>query len=89
MLPSSRRRERTREARHSLHRSWLSSQAARLLHPGRLVFLGRATLATLASRLEDQLKALPARPGVYLFRDQAGDVLYVGKAKSLRPRVRS
>jgi len=26
---------------------------------------------------------------VYLFRDEAGDVLYVGKAKSLRPRVRS
>src|SRR5207253_5277917 len=31
----------------------------------------------------------PARPGVYLFRDAKGDVLYVGKAKSLRPRVRS
>ncbi|HKD32737.1 MAG TPA: excinuclease ABC subunit UvrC, partial [Gaiellaceae bacterium] len=43
----------------------------------------------MASRLEDQLKALPARPGVYLFRDTAGEVLYVGKAKSLRPRVRS
>ena len=43
----------------------------------------------MASRLETQLKALPARPGVYLFRDKGGDVLYVGKAKSLRPRVRS
>src|SRR5437879_810721 len=43
----------------------------------------------MASRLEDQLKSLPARPGVYLFRDRGGDVLYVGKAKSLRPRVRS
>src|SRR2546421_1870288 len=32
---------------------------------------------------------MPARPGVYLFRDRAGEVLYVGKAKSLRPRVRS
>jgi len=40
-------------------------------------------------RLEDRLKNLPAKPGVYLFRDQRGDVLYVGKAKSLRPRVRS
>jgi excinuclease ABC subunit C len=36
-----------------------------------------------------QLQGLPAKPGVYLFRDRAGDVLYVGKAKSLRPRVRS
>ena len=41
------------------------------------------------SKLEDKLKTLPAKPGVYLFRDAAGDVLYIGKAKSLRPRVRS
>jgi excinuclease ABC subunit C len=37
----------------------------------------------------EQLKTLPAKPGVYLFRDGRGEVLYVGKAKSLRPRVRS
>src|SRR5690348_13945738 len=43
----------------------------------------------MASRLEEQLKRLPARPGVYLFRDARGDVLYIGKAKTLRPRVRS
>jgi excinuclease ABC subunit C len=43
----------------------------------------------MASKLEDQLRALPARPGVYLFRDRRGEVLYIGKAKSLRPRVRS
>jgi excinuclease ABC subunit C len=46
-------------------------------------------LALLATKLDDQLKTLPARPGVYLFRDGRGDVLYIGKAKSLRPRVRS
>jgi excinuclease ABC subunit C len=39
--------------------------------------------------VEDQLKKLPAKPGVYLFRDAKGEILYVGKAKSLRPRVRS
>src|SRR6201982_402349 len=43
----------------------------------------------MPSRVENQLKSLPAKPGVYLFRDADGDVLYVGKAKSLRPRVRS
>jgi excinuclease ABC subunit C len=43
----------------------------------------------MAARLEEQLKRLPARPGVYLFRDAKGDVLYIGKAKTLRPRVRS
>ena len=49
-----------------------------------------ATVAmAMAARLEDQLKQLPAKPGVYLFRDSKGDVLYIGKAKTLRPRVRS
>lgn len=37
----------------------------------------------------DHLGKLPTNPGVYLFRDEKGGVLYVGKAKSLRPRVRS
>ena len=35
------------------------------------------------------LSKLPTRPGVYLFRDARNQVLYVGKAKSLRARVRS
>ena len=43
----------------------------------------------LEDRVKEQLKTLPAKPGVYLFRDAAGEVLYVGKAKTLRPRVRS
>lgn len=32
---------------------------------------------------------LPRRPGVYMFRDKNGNVIYVGKAKNLRTRVRS
>ncbi len=43
----------------------------------------------MAKRLEDQLRGLPTKPGVYLFRDGKGEVLYIGKAKSLRQRVRS
>jgi len=39
--------------------------------------------------VREQLATLPRGPGVYLFRDEADDVLYVGKAKSLRARVRS
>jgi excinuclease ABC subunit C len=39
--------------------------------------------------LQDQLKNLPTRPGVYLLKDAGGEVVYVGKAGSLRPRVRS
>jgi excinuclease ABC subunit C len=40
-------------------------------------------------RLEPTLRHMPARPGVYLFKDAHGDILYIGKAKSLRSRVRS
>lgn len=36
-----------------------------------------------------QVEALPSRPGVYLFKDQKGEILYIGKAKDLRKRVRS
>jgi excinuclease ABC subunit C len=43
----------------------------------------------MSERIQERLKSLPGKPGVYLFRDARGDVLYVGKAKSLRPRVRS
>ena len=39
--------------------------------------------------LEDKLSYLPPKPGVYLFKDQAGEVIYVGKAISLKSRVRS
>ncbi|MER3401614.1 MAG: excinuclease ABC subunit C [Thermoflexus sp.] len=39
--------------------------------------------------LEEKLRALPARPGVYLFKNAHGEVLYVGKSASLRQRVRS
>jgi excinuclease ABC subunit C len=41
-----------------------------------------------SEHVENQLKRLPAKPGVYIFRSARADVLYVGKAKSLRPRVR-
>ncbi len=40
-------------------------------------------------RLQEQLKTLPSQPGVYLFRDDDGRILYIGKATSLRSRVRS
>ena len=37
----------------------------------------------------EQLKTLPAKPGVYLFKDKEGKVIYVGKAANLSNRVRS
>src|ERR671925_567526 len=44
---------------------------------------------TRDERIESQLRELPPRTGVYLFRGRDDAVLYVGKAKSLRARVRS
>ncbi len=41
------------------------------------------------ARLAAKIAAVPAEPGVYLLKDHAGKVIYVGKAKSLRPRVQS
>jgi excinuclease ABC subunit C len=39
--------------------------------------------------LEEKLSNLPIEPGVYLYKDSKGKIIYVGKAKSLRNRVRS
>ncbi|HEX3595659.1 MAG TPA: excinuclease ABC subunit UvrC [Polyangiaceae bacterium] len=43
----------------------------------------------LPERVAQKLEGLPPSPGCYVFRDRKGAVLYVGKAKSLRSRVRS
>ncbi len=39
--------------------------------------------------LEQKIRTLPAQPGVYLYKNAEGEVIYVGKAKNLRSRVRS
>src|SRR5271168_4826986 len=39
--------------------------------------------------LEEKIRALPTRPGVYLYKNADSEVIYVGKAKNLRSRVRS
>ena len=48
-----------------------------------------AARAQTAASLAEQRRRLPDQPGVYLFRDGRGRVLYVGKAKSVRKRVAS
>jgi excinuclease ABC subunit C len=39
--------------------------------------------------LHEKIRTLPTKPGVYLYKNADGEVIYVGKAKSLRARVRS
>ncbi len=39
--------------------------------------------------LQQKIRTLPAQPGVYLYKNAEGEVIYVGKAKNLRARVRS
>ena len=40
------------------------------------------------ARLKEQLKSVPTLPGVYLWKDASGQVIYVGKAKQLRARMK-
>ena len=42
-----------------------------------------------STELREQVKVLPPNPGVYLFRDSGGKVIYVGKAANLSNRVRN
>src|SRR5919206_3947191 len=46
-------------------------------------------MAAVAESILEKIPHLPESPGVYLWKDADGNVLYVGKAKSLRARVRS
>src|SRR5688572_31427287 len=43
----------------------------------------------MKSALEVKLESIPPGPGVYLSKDASGSPIYVGKARSLRNRVRS
>ena len=51
--------------------------------------LRRMTAAGISETLQRKLEALPTGPGVYLWKDHQGQVLYVGKAANLRSRVRN
>ena len=39
--------------------------------------------------LQSKLTSLPNKPGIYLFKDNSGKVIYVGKARSLKSRVKN
>jgi excinuclease ABC subunit C len=43
----------------------------------------------IPERVKEKLRELPDKPGIYIMRDKSGRAIYVGKARSLRKRVRS
>jgi len=61
--------------------------------PGCVDWIGFSFLtqpvSMVAMDLKDKIRQLPAAPGVYLMRDAEGGIIYVGKARNLRQRVRS
>ena len=44
-------------------------------------------MAAPSSDLKEKVRRLPHSPGVYMFKDQFGEIIYVGKAKDLKKRV--
>jgi excinuclease ABC subunit C len=50
---------------------------------------GLRSLASVFMDLIEKIRLLPTQPGVYLYKNAEGEVIYVGKAKNLRSRVRS
>lgn len=43
----------------------------------------------MSEYIEEQIEQIPDKPGVYLMKDSSGEIIYVGKARSLKKRVRS
>src|SRR5262249_2406452 len=54
-----------------------------------LISVNYNSVSGMTPTLEAKLKSIPPGPGVYLYKDSSGDTIYVGKAKSLRNRVRT
>ncbi|NNF62791.1 MAG: DEDD exonuclease domain-containing protein [Acidimicrobiia bacterium] len=79
------------DARATAHVFWQLLERAGVLgvtHLEDLMALPTARGAPNYRKIE-LCDALPRRPGVYLFKDRTGAIIYVGKAKNLRTRVRS
>jgi excinuclease ABC subunit C len=54
-----------------------------------LIIVKSTPLIHTEERLEQRLQEIPTEPGVYLMRDESDRILYIGKSKKLRSRVRS
>lgn len=70
-----------------VYKSFLIARAAQQV-PGFIFFASRSLKSVLVT-IEEKLKDLPIEPGIYIHKNAAGKIIYVGKAKNLRARVRS
>jgi len=52
-------------------------------------YLSAANIYSVFMDLHEKIRTLPTNPGVYLYKNAEGEVIYVGKAKNLRARVRN
>lgn len=52
-------------------------------------FKDQTALFSMLAKLKDKLKFVPDKPGVYIHKNEKGEILYVGKAKNLESRLRS
>jgi len=43
----------------------------------------------ISKMMKNIIKQIPTKPGVYFFKNESGEIIYIGKAKQLRNRVRS
>ncbi len=57
-------------------------------HEEAVVAAGQETQQEKLARIKGELANVPTEPGVYLWKDREGEVIYVGKAKQLRARMR-
>ncbi len=62
-----------------------------LKHPSKGIAIrpSQRYVCRVLTTLQQKLETVPTTPGVYIMKDSRGDILYVGKAKMLRSRVRS
>ena len=67
---------------------FMMEQHSLLFSQKNFCFVGETMSTDSNFQIEEELKKLPARPGVYLMHDASDAIIYVGKAVSLRNRVR-
>jgi excinuclease ABC subunit C len=84
--PTARKRGVNRSTRQKISARGQIPQQNRLERTSRQIHKG---IVMSSNKLKTKVDTLPEAPGVYLFKDNSGKIIYIGKAKSLKRRVQS